>query len=175
MPIGARALGLVGGGGERGIGFRFPNNSGITYSGLVTGGNTTTFNNLVDGNLTSWVGDSNGADNNSITIVFYNISPVVRFNLLRVYINSAFPSGGVSAGRWNQVAVEGSNDTTNGTNGTWTTIGWDDGTTLKDLSSPQDQWVNYPFNNVAPYAAYRFRQTNIEQYVSIHEIELIAR
>ena len=175
MLIGARNFGLIGGAAERGIGFRFLNNSGIGYSGLITGGNTPTFANLVDGNLTNWVGDSSGADNNSITVVLYGISPAVRFNLLRVYINSAFPSGGVSAGRWNQVAVEGSNDTTNGTNGTWTNIGWDDGTTLKDLSVPQDQWVNYPFNNVAPYAAYRFRQTNIEQYISIHEIELIAR
>lgn len=162
-----------GGRGERGIGFRF---SGISYSGLVSGGNTTTFANLVDGDLTNWVGDSAGGDNNTITVTIYNIAPITRFNLLRVYINSAFPSGGASAGRWEEVVVEGSNDTTTGSNGTWSNIGWADGTTIKTLTgAPQDVWNDYPFNSVAPYAAYRFRQTKIEQYVSIHEIELVSR
>jgi len=105
-----------------------------------------------------------------MTISFYNISVPRPYDTIRYYIvpNSYF------TGRWNTVYVEGSNDTTNGSNGTWTNIGWADGSNTKHLSGPQGEWVEASFNRVDPYKAYRFRSTSIEQYITVNEIELIS-
>jgi len=155
------------------IGNRF---SGISFNGGVSGGNMTNFNNLVDGNLSTQVGDSYGS-NSAMTFVIYNISPKKPFNTLRGYVNSSTMTGALgSGGRWYDVYVEGSNDTTNGSNGTWTSIGWANGNPTRSLLfMPINSWVEYTFNTDAPYSAYRFRMSRVSQYIGLNEIELIAK
>lgn len=160
--------------GRRGIGTSFPTNSGFSFNGLITGGNQTTFANLLDGDLeNTFIGDTN-TDNNSITIVFYNILPLARFTLLRVFASSTTP-GSFRSGRFNEVVVEGSNNTTTGADGDWTNIGWVDSVTIKPtLVSPLDVFNDHFFNPTGPFSAYRFRMTNVEQFIAVQQVELVV-
>lgn len=169
-----------------GIGYAVNQSVGYTYNALCQNGNQLNAPNLFDGDLTTFVGDTNGTDNNDLIVTIYNITPKLAANLLRFYCNANAPplssDGTVQSGRWVSVKVEWSDDTTNGINGTWTLLNWTApngvfaaGTWgIGGVIASNQGWNDWYFQNGTAHKAYKFSAQQPNEYTGIAEMQLLA-
>lgn len=144
-------------------------NTTFTFSGTASGGNLTTWANLFDAGITTYVGDSADATNTNITLTFTSISPAIEVTAFEIYINSTVP-GGNRSGRFNSVVVEYSD---NGS--AWTGHTWEGSVASIAGFDPYDEWVTKNLDaGAGAHAYWRFRMTGAEQYVSVHEVRLLG-